>query len=156
MPPFCFVLLLCNSLFQIASQLQTQLQSATKRFLVTYRCIAKRYKALCNAHLMQLVPESESLPPYIYIAPDKVLFFHLKITDIFLISAQKHVMVLIRSASVGIRSASVGTSNEYPHHIFLCRNKKNNMWIPPLMWSYVSNDILLLWVCNRGKPLYTW
>ena len=56
MPPFCFVSLLCNSLFQTASQLRTQLQSATKRFLVTYRCIAKRYKALCNARLMQLVP----------------------------------------------------------------------------------------------------
>ena len=34
------------------------LQSATKRFLVAYRCIAKRYKALCNARLMQLVPGS--------------------------------------------------------------------------------------------------
>ena len=36
-----------------ASQLQTQLRSATKRFLVTYRCIAKRYEALCNARFMQ-------------------------------------------------------------------------------------------------------
>ena len=36
------------------------LQSATKRFLVTYRCIAKRYKALCNARLMQLVPGDTS------------------------------------------------------------------------------------------------
>ena len=54
-----FVSLLCNSLFQTASQLRTQLQSATKRFLVTYRCIAKRYKALFNAHLMQLVPGLE-------------------------------------------------------------------------------------------------
>ena len=31
------------------SELRTQLRSATKRFLVTYRCIAKRYEALCNA-----------------------------------------------------------------------------------------------------------
>ena len=54
-PPFCFVSLLCNSLFQIASQLWTQLQSTTKHFLVRYRCIAKRYKALCKARLMQLI-----------------------------------------------------------------------------------------------------
>ena len=38
------------------------LQSATKRFLVTYRCIAKRYKALCNARLMQLVPGKTAGP----------------------------------------------------------------------------------------------
>ena len=56
-PPFCFVSLLCNSLFQTASQLRTQLQSAMKCFLVTYHCIAKRYKVLCNARLMQLVPD---------------------------------------------------------------------------------------------------
>ena len=40
------------------SQLRTQLQSATKCFLVTYHCIAKHYKALYNACLMQLVPGS--------------------------------------------------------------------------------------------------
>ena len=38
-------------------QVQTQLRSATKRFLVTHRCIAKRYEALCNARLMQLIPD---------------------------------------------------------------------------------------------------
>ena len=30
-----------------------------------------------------------------------------------------------------------GTSNEYPQHKFLRRNKKNNMWIPPFICSYV-------------------
>ena len=29
-----------------------------------------------------------------------------------------------------------GTSNEYPQHMFLWRNKKNIMWIPPLICSY--------------------
>ena len=48
---------LCNVLFQTASQLQTQIRSTTKRFLVTYRCIAKRYEALCNVRLMQLAPD---------------------------------------------------------------------------------------------------
>ena len=29
-----------------------------------------------------------------------------------------------------------GAFNEYPQHMFLSRNKKNNMWIPPLICSY--------------------
>ena len=29
-----------------------------------------------------------------------------------------------------------GASNEYPQHTFSWRNKKNNMWIPPLICSY--------------------
>ena len=61
MPPFCFVWLLCNVLFQTVSQLQTQLPSVTKRFLVMYCCTAKRYKALCNACLMQLIPDFQDL-----------------------------------------------------------------------------------------------
>ena len=31
-----------------------------------------------------------------------------------------------------------GTSNEYPQHRFLWRNKKNIMWITPLICSYVK------------------
>ena len=31
-----------------------------------------------------------------------------------------------------------GASNEYPQHIFSSRNKKNIMWIPPLIRSYVK------------------
>ena len=38
------------------SESAPQIRSATKRFLVMYRCIAKRYEVLCNAHLMQLIP----------------------------------------------------------------------------------------------------
>ena len=29
-----------------------------------------------------------------------------------------------------------GASIEYPQHMFLSRNKKNVMWIPPLICSY--------------------
>ena len=29
-----------------------------------------------------------------------------------------------------------GTSNEYPQHMYSLRNKKNVMWIPPLICSY--------------------
>ena len=31
-----------------------------------------------------------------------------------------------------------GASNEYPQHMFLWRSKKNNIWITPLIWSYVN------------------
>ena len=31
-----------------------------------------------------------------------------------------------------------GASNEYPQHMYLSRNKKNIMWIPPLICSYVT------------------
>ena len=82
-PPFCFVWLLCNVLFQTESQLQTQLQSATKRFLVTYCCIAKCNEALCNACLMQLtlahlldiahLLECRLILPLYYVAYDDVV-----------------------------------------------------------------------------------
>ena len=39
-----------------------------------------------------------------------------------------------------------GASNEYPQHIFLWRNKKDIMWIPPFICSYVS--LLLYTVCR--------
>ena len=45
----CFGWLLCNVVFQTASQFQTPLRSATNRFLVTYCCIAKRSVTLTYA-----------------------------------------------------------------------------------------------------------
>ena len=33
-----------------------------------------------------------------------------------------------------------GASNEYPQHMFSWRNKKNHMWIPPLICSYVKTS----------------
>ena len=35
-----------------------------------------------------------------------------------------------------------GASNEYPQHMFSSRNKKNIMWIPPLICSYVNPFLL--------------
>ena len=32
-----------------------------------------------------------------------------------------------------------GASNEYPQHMFSWRNKKNILWIPPLIWSYANS-----------------
>ena len=43
-----------------------------------------------------------------------------------------------------------GASNEYPQHMFLSRNKKNIMWIPPLC-SYVCNKVPSF----RGENLAT-
>ena len=36
-----------------------------------------------------------------------------------------------------------GASNEYPQHMFSLRNKKNIMWIPPLICSYVNDHLTL-------------
>ena len=33
-----------------------------------------------------------------------------------------------------------GASNEYPQRMFSWRNKKNIMWIPPLICSYDKSD----------------
>ena len=38
-----------------------------------------------------------------------------------------------------------GTSNEYPQHMFLSRNKKNIMWILPLICSYGVTDSLVIY-----------
>ena len=47
-------------------------------------------------------------------------------------------------------------SNEYPQHMFSLINKKNIMWIPPLIYSYVSNkvkvshDLGAIWLLRVG------
>ena len=67
----------------------------------------------------------------IFIAPVKALFFFQpKSTDIFLISPQKHMLWY------SLEVPHWGTSNEYPQHMFLWRNKKNIFLIPPQIWSY--------------------
>ena len=45
-----------------------------------------------------------------------------------------------------------GASNEYTQHMSLLRNKKNIMWIPPLICSYAWP---MAWglVCNIGDAL---
>ena len=43
----------------------------------------------------------------------------------------------------------LGTSNEYPQDMFLLRNKKNIMWIPPLICSSVSGERIVA----HGPPV---
>ena len=64
-----------------------------------------------------------------YIATDKALF-HPKNANIFLISEQKDMLWY------SLEAPRRGASNEYPQHMFSSRNKKNIMWIPPLIFSY--------------------
>ena len=63
------------------------------------------------------------------IAPDKVLF-HPKSTDIFLFVHKNIYCGYVLEACQG------GASNEYHQHMVSYRNKKNNMWIPLLIWGY--------------------
>ena len=39
-----------------------------------------------------------------------------------------------------------GTSDEYPQHMYLSRNKKNIIWIPPLICSYDSSPEDMLFI----------
>ena len=52
-----------------------------------------------------------------------------------------------------------GASNEYPQHMFSLRNKKNIMWIPPLICSYVSlvdNSCTRHWKMFKGCVFSGW
>ena len=40
-----------------------------------------------------------------------------------------------------------GASNEYPQHMFSLRNKKNIMWIPPLICSY-DDSLIIFFTAN--------
>ena len=66
-----------------------------------------------------------------YIATDKALFFSSVCADIFLIFQSKHMLWY------SLEAPRWGASNEYPQHMFSLINKKNIMWIPPLICSYV-------------------
>ena len=71
------------------------------------------------------------LPLPYHIAPDKMYFFQLKIIDIFLF-LHKNIC-----CGYSLEVPHWGTSNEYPQHMFLWRNKKNIFLDNPLIWSYV-------------------
>ena len=53
----------------------------TKRVLVTCRCIAKRYEALCNARLMQLVPDLDNINEQITIL-NQILIISMHIASL--------------------------------------------------------------------------
>ena len=61
---------------------------------------------------------------WVHIATDKALFFIRKMLISFFFLFHENI------------GFGQGASNEYPQHIFLWRNKKNIMWIPPLICSY--------------------
>ena len=50
-----------------------------------------------------------------------------------------------------------GASNEYPQHMFSSINKKNIMWIPPLICSYGDKlEPLSYWVDVQADPSLSW
>ena len=73
-----------------------------------------------------------------YIVYDSILWICIatdnpknpKNADIFFISQQKHMLWY------SLEAPRRGASNEYPQHLFSSINKKNIMWIPPLICSY--------------------
>ena len=52
-----------------------------------------------------------------------------------------------------MKTSAWGTSNVYPQHMFSWRNKKNILWLPALIWSYVfrGGDELTWWFLFQGK-----
>ena len=66
-----------------------------------------------------------------YIATDKALFSSEKMLISFLFLHENICCGYL------LEAPRWGASNEYPQHMFLWRNKKNIMWIPPLICSYV-------------------
>ena len=68
------------------------------------------------------------------IATDRALFFIRKMLISFLLL---HENICCGYSLEAPRRGARGASNEYPQHMFSWRNKKNIMWIPPLICSYV-------------------
>ena len=46
------------------------------------------------------------------------------------------------------------TSNEYPQHMFLSRNKKNIMWIPHLICSYAKQIFVAMFLVNESYNIH--
>ena len=70
------------------------------------------------------------------IASNKIFFFQLKSTRVFLTSARKIC------CGYSLEVPHRGTSNEYPQHMFSCRNKKILMWISRLSGAMCSRDLI--------------
>ena len=68
------------------------------------------------------------------IAPDTVLFFQPKSTDYTYFS----YFSMKTCCGYSLEAPLQGASNEYPQHMFSLRNKKNIIWIPPVICSYVN------------------
>ena len=72
------------------------------------------------------------------IATDKAFFFHPKMLISFLFLHENIC------CGYSLEAPWRGASNEYPQHMFSWRNKKNIMWIPPLICSYGSSCMYIL------------
>ena len=68
---------------------------------------------------------------HISIATDRAIFFIRKMLISFLFLHENI------HCGYSLEVPRWGASNEYPQHMFLWRNKKNIMWIPRLICSYV-------------------
>ena len=75
--------------------------------------------------------KSQKMVIYLIIAPDKAPFFSTKkvFTDFLFLNGNI-------CCGYSLEVPRWGTSNEYPQHIFLYRNKKRLFLILPLIWSY--------------------
>ena len=74
-------------------------------------------------------------------------FFQPKSTDIFLIFPHKHMVWY------SLEMPHWGTSNEYPQHMFPCKNKKNIMKLSPFIWSYALTIGLIKLKCIKDSVL---
>ena len=94
-----------------------------------------------------------------------LLLIHLSISSIAsdkaLFSAEKYwyfFLFLLENICCGylLEAPHWGASYEYPQHMFSCRNKKSIIWIPPLIWSYILEDISLQHRTWRMKNQMMW
>ena len=86
-----------------------------------------------------------------YIATDKAIFFIRKMLISFLF-LNKNIC-----CGYSLEAPRRGASNEYPQHMFSSINKKNIMWIPPLICSYGDKlEPLSYWVDVQADPSLSW
>ena len=80
------------------------------------------------------------LPWFLYIATDKVFFSSENCWYLSYFSMKTCCRYSLGAPHIccrySLEAPHRGASNEYPQHMFSLRNKKNIMWIPPLICSY--------------------
>ena len=84
-------------------------------------------KVRCEIHITKT-----RLYKYIEISTPKTENFQIKISDIFHISAQNI------DCGYSLEPPRRGGSNEYPQSMFLCRNKKNNVYHCKPQFYYIK------------------
>ena len=78
-------------------------------------------------------------------------------TDRVLFSSEKcwYLSYFLKKTCCGysLEAPLWGAYNEYPQHMFSSKNKKNIMWIPPLVCSYAVLHKNMLWVLVRCNSM---